>query len=363
VQRQNLLAITGYRLRNELSNLTVSPGIDTQIKDLLDQVVVWEKQLPALRRQLRRRSTAVSFAPPHLKMRAFGDPQVFLDNKEITSTEWQSTAARDVLFCLLAHPEGLTGEGLGGHFWPDKSPPKLKLHLKKTLYRLRRALQQNVVIFQHNRYVFNFSLDYEYDVEEFWQNIAEAQHAASIVDQVDAYSKAVKIYRGSYLPGVDGLWVIGEREKLWQAFRQAALFLATYYLNTSALKTALSYCDRVLIYRGSYLPGVDGLWVIGEREKLWQAFRQAALFLATYYLNTSALKTALSYCDRVLDFDPCTEEAYVIAMRIYALQGHNAKVALQYERCKQRLHMEFGVQPSPQTQELFRQLTQRTNSP
>jgi two-component SAPR family response regulator len=157
--------------------------------------------------------------------------------------------------------------------------------------------------------VFNFSLDYEYDVEEFWQNIAEAQHAASIVDQVDAYSKAVKIYRGSYLSGV------------------------------------------------------DGLWVIGEREKLWQSFRQAALFLATYYLSTSALKTALNYCDRVLDFDPCTEEAYAIAMRIYALQGHNAKVALQYERCKQRLHMEFGVQPSPQTQELFRQLTQRTNSP
>jgi two-component SAPR family response regulator/Flp pilus assembly protein TadD len=304
VESQNLLVISGCRFKNELNTVTVSPGIDARVTDLLNQVVDWEQQLPALRRKLRRRSTAVSFAPPHLTLHAFGQPQVFLDNNEVTNAQWQSHAARDILFCLLAYPDGLSGESLGTLFWPDKSPPKLKLHLKKTLYRLRRALQQNVVTFQNKRYTFNFSLDYEYDVEEFLQHILMGRDATSMNNRVIAYRKAV--------------------EK----------------------------------YEGTYLEGVDGLWILEEREKLWKAYRNAALFLAAHYLNVSSYDNALWYCQSVLNYDPCIEQAHVLAMKVYALQGQNAEVAMQYERCKYSLNTELGVPPSPKTQDLFLKLTQ-----
>ncbi len=307
VESQNLLVLTGYRLKKSIQNVTVSPNIDAQIAILLNRISEWEEELPAMRRRLRRRSTAINFAPPHLTIQALGNPRVFLDSAEVNNTQWESLAARDMLFCLLAHEEGLTGEGLGVLFWPDKEPPKLKLHLKKTLYRIRRALQQNVVTFQQNRYSFNYSLDYEYDVEVFWQNIAKAQEATQVNNRVEAYRKAVECYQGPYLLGID----------------------------------------------------TD--WVITAREKLWQTFRWAALFLAGHYLNTLALDTALSYCLNILDYDPCVEEAHVIAMRIYDLQGHSVKVASQYERCRQSLHIELGVQPSSQTQMLYRQLTQTSN--
>lgn len=304
VESQNFLVLMGYRLKDKLFDLTVSPDIDTQIAEMLDKIAEWERDLPALRRRLRRRSTAVSFAPPLLTLQALGDPLVLLDNNAVSNTQWQSIAARDMLFCLLAHPEGLSGEGLGALFWPEKSPPKLKLHIKKTLYRLRRALQQNVVVFNDNRYHFNRTLDYEYDVEIFWQNVHKAQQVERINSKVDAYRKAVECYRGPYLQGV------------------------------------------------------DGLWIMSEREKLWQANRQAVLFLATHYLNSSTPEMALDYCQNILSVDPCIEEAHAIAMRVYALRGQSAEVAQQYERCRQSLHVELGVQPSSQTQALFQQLTQ-----
>jgi LuxR family maltose regulon positive regulatory protein len=309
VQSQNLLVLAACRIKDKLIDLSISPGIDIQIAGLLDKIYAWEQQLPALRRRLRRRSTAVSFAPQHLTLHAFGEPQVLLDNKAVTNTQWQSLAARDMLFCLLAHPAGLSGEGLGELFWSDKSPPKLKLHLKKTLYRLRRALQQNVVIFQNGRYAFNFYLDYEYDVEVFRQNIQKGQDTVSINSRIKAYRAAVESYRGYYLSGI------------------------------------------------------DGYWILVEREKLWQAFRQVALFLANHYLSISSPDKALAYCQRVLEYDPCVEQAHTIAMQVYALQGQNAEVALQYERCKQCLHTELGVQPSPKTQALFLQLTETSNTP
>ena len=128
-------------------------------------------------------------------------------------------------------------------------------------------------LFKQNRYSFNYSLDYEYDVEVFWQNMQKRKKQNASISKVEAYRKAVECYQGPYLHGI------------------------------------------------------DGEWVITDREKLWQAYRQACLFLAAHYLNTSALDTALSYCQNILDYDPCIEEAHVIAMRIYALQGQSVKVA------------------------------------
>lgn len=308
VESRNLLIVGGNGLQEMLARVNVSPSVDAQIAELLVRMSVWEKNLPVVRRRLRRRSTAVNFAPPLLVLHALGDPKVYLDNSEVSNSQWQSLAARDTLFCLLAYPEGLSGEGLGALFWPDKPPPQLKLHLKKTLYRLRRALQQNVVLFDENRYHFNFSLDYEYDVELFWQYIGQAQQTELLSDKVKALLRAMDCYQGPYLRGL------------------------------------------------------DEYWVIGERERIWQAYRQAGLYLARYYLNTSAFDLALSFCQRVLDHDPCIEEAYTIAMQVFALRGQHAEVALQYERCRQSLHVELGIQPSPETQLLFKQLIQNSSN-
>jgi len=298
---QAMLAVA-RELTPFLEKLELAPALGAQVAELLEQVAAWVNDLPSLRRDVRRQSETVSFAPPHLRLQALGQAQVWVGGIQITGSDWQAQVARDMVFCLLAHREGLTGEALGLFFWPDKDPLRLNMHLKKTLYRIRRALGDASVVFENGRYRFNRSLDYEYDVELFQESIAAARTATDAAMRIVAYEEAVRLYQGSYLPDVDGTWVLTARERLWQAYRGAAMALVQTHL---------------------------------ERQEP---------------------ETALRYCYGLLAEDPCQEDVHRLAMRAHAALGNRSAVVRQFEHCKQLLAQELDVQPSPQTQSLYRKL-------
>jgi DNA-binding SARP family transcriptional activator len=259
--------------------------------------------MPVLRRRLRRQASTVPLTPPKLYFQALGSVQVLVDGKPVTSAEWQAQVARDLLFCLLAHPKGLTKEAVGVIFWPESSPAQLKLHFKQTVYRLRRVLGQDVVLLDQDRYRINRALDYEYDVEVFLEKLAQAQATT------DRAGRAV-------------------------AFRAAA--------------------D---LYTGPYLPDVDGTWVYPEWVRLQQAFVKAVLAVAGFFLETGEYGATVDYCERVLAQDPCQEEAHRLVMRAYAAMGNQAAVTRQFERCRQASLQEANAPLAPQTEALYKRLT------
>jgi DNA-binding SARP family transcriptional activator len=223
----------------------------------------------------------------------------------VTSSEWQVQTARDLFFLLLAHPEGLTKEEIGEIFWPDSSSAELKLRFKNTIYRLRHAAGKDVIQFQgESLYLFNRGLDYEYDAESFVKEVSLA-------------------------------------EKARETERKEAHYLA-------ALK----------IYKGPFLPDLDETWAEVERERLFQLHMDALLRLANIDIEAHNYESALTYCQRALDIDPCQEEAHRIAMRVYAEMGNRALVIRQYEQCRQALLNEVDATPSIQTQTLFETLIQ-----
>ncbi len=299
---QALLAVA-HELAPTLTALKLPSSLDRERADLLAEAETWKNQLPGLRRDLRRQSETVRLAPPRLKLQALGQVQAWVNGGLVTGADWQAQVARDAAFCLLAHPQGLTGEELGLLFWPDKDPVRLNMHLKKTLYRVRRALGDKSVLFENGRYHFNRALDYEYDVEAFREALDAAHAAPTSETRVAAYEEAVQQYQGTYLPTVDGTWVLTLREQLWQAYREATLTL---------IRTQL-----------------EG-----------QAFR-----------------SALHYCQRLLTEDPCQEDVHCLAMRAHAALGDRSAVVRQFEHCKQLLAQELDVTPSPQTQTLYAKLT------
>ena len=151
-----------------LKTVRSDKALGHQVTRLLEQMVDFEQNIPFLRRKLRRQTSLVPFAPPKLAILVLGKIQVMLDGKSITGSEWQTQRrVREFFFHLLAHPDGLTREAIGAVFWLDSSPSQLKLQFKNTIYRLRRALDKEVIIFDvdEERYYFNRQLDYEYDVE------------------------------------------------------------------------------------------------------------------------------------------------------------------------------------------------------
>jgi DNA-binding SARP family transcriptional activator len=106
---------------------------------------------------------------------------------------------------LLAHSGGVTMEEIGTAFWPDSTPDELRLRFKNSVYRLRRAVGNEVVKYNEDEtYQFNRAVDYEYDVEKFLREIKTSPECAESLDsQVKHLKAAINLYRGHSYPRGD----------------------------------------------------------------------------------------------------------------------------------------------------------------
>jgi len=276
--------------------------LQAEVHEFHMKLEAFEQKLPELRRFLRENSQVVPFAPPTLFIRALGRMQVQIDNHRIASSEWQTQAARDLFFMLLAYPEGMTRDEICLILWPDASTDEARFRFKNTVYRLRRAIGRNSVLLDQDIYRFNNKLDYEYDVEVFLKENALASRASDPLEKLAHYREAIKVYRGNYLTDVEETWTLNPREYLRQNF-----------LNI-LLKAAGVYFD-----------------------------------MANY-------DQALEYCQRALNEDNLLEEAYRMALKTFAAMGDRVGLIRQYQQCVDVLEREISTEPSPQTQALYQQL-------
>jgi LuxR family maltose regulon positive regulatory protein len=302
LESQHSLLVPARRAKNALKAFEKHTPLSRLTSLLLRHVAEFEQSIPLLRRQVRRAASAVPFASPSMEIQALGRAQVTLNGQVVTSSDWQTQSARDLFFCLLAHPDGLTKDEVGNLIWPESSPSELKSKFKNAIYRLRQALMQEAVVFIEDRYHFNQALDYAYDVESFLAQLEKAKSTGNNEQTAKAYQAAIQIYQGPYLPEVEGAWVWGERERLAQTCVAATLRLAEFHLGNQEYRTVLDYCQRLLVE------------------------------------------------------DPYLEEAHRLAMRAHAGMGNRMAVARQFERCRQVLLHEINAPPSVQTTELYQTL-------
>lgn len=295
------LVATAARFNGQLEPLYGLDYLDSQLEGLHNRIEVFKKQLPALRQFFRQNAKAVPFGPPMLIIRALGRAQIKINAEVISKAAWQSLAARDLVFFLLAHPEGMSKDEIGEIFWPNLPPDELKYRIKNTLYRLRHATGKDVILLEQDAYCFNHNQDYEYDVEEFLKKHAQALQAADSDQKITIFREALDLYKGDYLADVDGAWVHPIRETLQRIYLGILLHLAELYQGRADYDQALEFC--------------------------WQALG----------------------CDKYL------EEAYRVSFRVFAAMGNRPALKRQYERCWEAL-MEMDTEPSPQTVSLFEAL-------
>ena len=224
-----------------------------------------------------------------------------INGKLITGPQWQTQSVRDLFFFFFVIKKPVTKEQVGPAFWPDISPAQLKLRFKNNIYRLRRAVGQDTILFDKDLYRFNDNLDYEYDVDFFETELAQARAATDPNQQIYHYQTAVELVSGSYLEDIDASWVWSEREYIEQQYLSTLLRLAKLLLQS------------------------------GKKEE------------------------ALQFCQRALARDTCFEDAHQLAMQIYAAMKERAAVSRQYQLCKKILEKELGASPSSETEEVYRQ--------
>jgi DNA-binding SARP family transcriptional activator len=112
----------------------------------------------------------------------------------------------------------------------------------------------------------------------------------------------------------------------------------------------------VHLYRGDYLVGIDDEWAWLERQRLRNLYLDGLYHLTLAHAAASDWPRVLE-CGRRLNRDePLREDVHRLLMRAHAHSGNRALAIAQYQACRDALRAELGVEPMPETQELYRSL-------
>ncbi|WP_345325048.1 tetratricopeptide repeat protein [Candidatus Villigracilis proximus] len=286
------ILVTAHQARSWLNGLQKDAEAGRMAGDLLMRASRVAAKMPAIRRNLHRMSHVVQIPNPHLIIRAFGKSSISVGGKLLTLKDWQTQSVRDLFFYFLTSQKPLTREQVGDTLWPEiDDPQKIKLRFKNDIYRLRRAVGQEVVTYEDVFYGFNRALDFEYDVEAFESFLARAKLTNEIEEQIALYKQAVALVIGPFLDD---------------------------------------------IYAG---------WAMLERDRLSQVYLTALLTLSELLLKQAQPEEALAACQRALEYDIAFEAAYALSMLIYDRMGDRASIIRTYQACVDALNRQLGFPP------------------
>jgi len=119
----------------------------------------------------------------------------------------------------------------------------------------------------------------------------------------------------------------------------------------------LIHLERAIaLYRGDFLAGMDGDWAFVERERIRNLFFDGLYHLTLAYVAASDWNRAIECGRRLSSEEPLREDVHRLLMSAYASSGNRAMAIAQYRRCQRVLRTDLGVDPMEETEALFRQL-------
>ncbi len=128
--------------------------------------------------------------------------------------------------------------------------------------------------------------------------------------------------------------------------------------------------QAMTLVRGEFLEGfsVDDSsafddWVFVWRERLQRRILPALGHLASWHRQRGALDDAVVVLSRQLELDPWLEEAHRELMDVLWHQGNRTAALAQYERCRQVLDNELGIEPDDTTSALYERIAASANPP
>lgn len=225
--------------------------------------------------------------------------------------QWGGRRGVEVLRYLFAGPRhARSRDEVLEEFWPGVAPAAARNRLQVAVSGLRRVLAEitplPVVEFADGDYRINPALRVEVDVERFERAIGAARRAE-------------------------------------RAGEEAAALAA--------------YRDAVQTYRGDFAADSPyGHWTLLPRETMRLAYLDALDRVSRILLRTGRIDDTIATALRMLDVDPCREDAHRLLMRCYAHQGRAYQAMRQYEFCRRIMAVTLGVDPELRTTRLYREI-------
>jgi two-component SAPR family response regulator/Flp pilus assembly protein TadD len=291
------------RVQDSFYGLQGNTEMGVELRELIQKSQRRYAKMPGIRRHVRRLARTIEIPDAKLTIRAFGRAHVKVGGKLLAVSDWQTQSVRDLFFYFLTMTEPLTKEQIGAVFWPDvEEPSRLKMRFKNGIYRLRRAVGSETILFENDLYYFNRSLDFEYDVDAFESLLSQAKMTKDPNLQIELFQRAVNLVNGHFLEDIDAAWVWPERERL----------------DKKILKTLFE--------------------------------------LAELLKKANRIQDALIACERALEHDSSFEAAYFLAMNLHVQLNDRVGAIHLYETYTEMMDQELDLPPSPEMEALYKRL-------
>jgi DNA-binding SARP family transcriptional activator/predicted ATPase len=206
------------------------------------------------------------------------------------------------LLAYLALNVGVTHrrEKLAGLLWPEATESNARSYLRQALWRIRKSLESGSLSWEDYLQISDISVTFD-DRSDYWLD-------------ADLLLEAVQAQPVERLVEILGL------------------------------------------YRGELLPGFYEDWIGVERDRLQAAYHQKMDLLLDCLIQAGAWDEALKWGEQWIRLGYSPEPAYRALMLAHAGLGDQGMVTATYQRCVESLERELGLEPSPETQQLYEQI-------
>jgi len=249
-----------------------------------------------------------------LSLSLLGPFQMTLNGRRVTS--FKSNKVRALLAYLAVESDRPhRREVLAGLLWPDWPDRDALSNLRYALSNLRQVIRDReaappFLLITRNTLQFNTASDHWLDVGAFSELAAVDDGDASAVNR---WEEAVALYRGGFLEG--------------------------FSLDDSP---------------------VFEEWALFTREHMARQVSSVLHRLAGAHEQAGDYEKAQSYAWKQLELEPWDEAAHCQLMRSLTLSGQRGAALAQYETCCRVLAEELGVEPGPETTQVYEQIRDGT---
>lgn len=203
-------------------------------------------------------------------------------------------------------------------FWPEQQEERGRHSLRQALSTLRRAIDVDAkpphLLISRDSISFNRASDYTLDAEAFdalLRTVDVHDHLAleSCPPCIGRLETAVTMYHGDFLAGFSPGDSLGFEE-----------------------------------------------WSQNQRQRFHQQVLGALTAIGAFHAERGAPDRAIAAIRRQLELEPWQESAHRRLMELLWRAGRRSQAVAQYDRCRELLENELGVEPEEETTELYRRI-------
>ena len=251
--------------------------------------------------------------PPQLSLYFLGPPQLCLNNERVTVNRRKALA---LLAYLAVSGSPQTRDSLSALFWPDYNQSRAFTNLRHTLWEVQQAIGEGWIVAERETIALNPDAEIDVDVGQFDSLLAQSRNQGEASLRIPLLSGAVKLYRNHFLTGF-------------------------------SLKDASGFNE----------------WAFAKSEELKSQLSHALVVLSENHCSLGQAKQAIPYARRLITLDPLNEASHRQLMLIYMQADQPSAALKQYQACEQILRKELGIDPQPETRDLYKKIRKREIKP